>query len=74
MDQLGWLLDDEAFLRFAQPLGRASRDTGVPRPRPLSHQTCVDRVQQSGAGKRFFEERYAALQHFAFGYELTCVA
>jgi hypothetical protein len=39
----------------------------------LSRQSCVDRVQKGGAGERFLEERDAALQHFAFGYELAGV-
>jgi hypothetical protein len=30
-------------------------------------------IQQSGPGKRLFEERYAALQHFAFRDQFTRV-
>ena len=39
----------------------------------FSPQRCMNGIQQSGPGKRFFEERDAALQHFAFRDQFTCV-
>src|SRR5208282_1397798 len=39
----------------------------------FSPQRCMYGIQQSGPGKRLFEERYAALQHFAFRDQFTGV-
>src|SRR5208283_889267 len=39
-----------------------------------SPQRRVDRIQQSGAGERLFQESYASFQHFAFGDQFPSVA
>ena len=39
----------------------------------FSPQRCMNGIQQSSPGKRFFEERDAALQHFAFRDQFTGV-